>query len=86
MQKKPSTDNQNPSMEYIAGPIEVRCRADGVFGQDRGGRGQRQYHGTERDTDAERHNTPQWWVIAADMRHSRAPARTARVHGRNQAS
>jgi len=35
MQKKPSADNQDPSMEYIAGPIEVCCRADGVFGQDR---------------------------------------------------
>jgi aspartate aminotransferase-like enzyme len=34
MQKKPSTDNQHPSMEYIAGPIEVHWRADGVFGQD----------------------------------------------------
>jgi hypothetical protein len=29
MQKGPSTDNQNPSTEYIAGPIEVRWRADG---------------------------------------------------------
>jgi hypothetical protein len=34
MQKGPSTDNQIPSMEYIAGPIEVCYRADGVFGQD----------------------------------------------------
>jgi hypothetical protein len=34
MQKKPSADNQNPSTEYIAGPIEVRCQVDGVFGQD----------------------------------------------------
>jgi hypothetical protein len=33
MQKGPSTDNQNPSMKYIAGPIEVYYRADGVFGQ-----------------------------------------------------
>ena len=35
MQKGPSTDNQNASMEYIAGRIEVYCLADGVFGQDR---------------------------------------------------
>jgi len=34
MQKRLSTDCQNPSMEHIAGPIEVNCRADGVFGQD----------------------------------------------------
>jgi len=34
MRRRPSTDNQNPSMEYIGGPIEVRCRADGVFGQE----------------------------------------------------
>ena len=35
MQKRPSTDNQNLPMEYIAGPIEAYCQADGVFGQDR---------------------------------------------------
>ena len=35
MQKKPSADNQNRSVEYIVGPIEVYCRADGGFGQDR---------------------------------------------------
>jgi hypothetical protein len=35
MQRMPWTDNHNPSMEHIAGPIEVRCRADGVFGRDR---------------------------------------------------
>ena len=40
MQKGPSTDNQNSSMEYIAGPIEVHCRADGVFGQDNGVNGE----------------------------------------------
>jgi|GEM_PF-1905495 hypothetical protein len=34
MQNRPSTDNQNPSMEYIAALIEVCSRADGVFGQD----------------------------------------------------
>jgi len=34
MQKKPSTDDQNPSMKYIAGPIKVYYRADGVFGQE----------------------------------------------------
>jgi len=31
-----STDDQNPSKEFSAGPIEVHCRADGVFGQDKG--------------------------------------------------
>jgi len=35
MQKWPSTHNQNPSMEYIAGAIKVRCRSDDVFGQNR---------------------------------------------------
>jgi hypothetical protein len=34
LQRRPSADRQNPSMEYIAGPIEIRCGADGVFGQD----------------------------------------------------
>ena len=34
MQNRPSMDSQEPSMEHIAGPIEVCCRADGVFGQD----------------------------------------------------
>ena len=34
MQKKPSTDNQIPSIKYIESPIEVYYRADGVFGQD----------------------------------------------------
>jgi len=34
MQKRPSTDNQKPSTDYIAGPSEVYCRADEVFGQD----------------------------------------------------
>jgi hypothetical protein len=34
MQNKPSPDNQNPPIEHITGPIEVCCRADGVFGQD----------------------------------------------------
>ena len=35
MENGPSTDNQDPSMEYIAGPIEVCYQADGFFGQDR---------------------------------------------------
>jgi len=35
MQKASSTGNQGPSMEYSIGPIEVNCRADEVFGQDR---------------------------------------------------
>jgi len=34
MQKRPSTDSQKLPMEYIAGPIEAYCQADGVFGQD----------------------------------------------------
>jgi hypothetical protein len=34
LQRRPPADRQNPSMEYIAGAIEVRCWADGVFGQD----------------------------------------------------
>lgn len=34
IEKRPSTDCQDPSKERIAGPIEGYCRADGVFGQD----------------------------------------------------
>jgi hypothetical protein len=34
MQEEPSVDTQNPSLEYIAGPIEVHSWADGVFGDD----------------------------------------------------
>jgi len=33
VQNRPPTDNQTPSMECIAGPIEVYWRADGVLGQ-----------------------------------------------------
>jgi hypothetical protein len=35
MQNRPSTNDGNPSMEYIAALIEVCFQADGVFGLDR---------------------------------------------------